>query len=157
MKRIKLDKIDRKILKNLQSNGRITNVELAKLAGISAPPCLRRVRALEEAGYITGYCARVDAPAMGYAITVFANIKLTSHVEGDITRFEENVKVLPNVRESYRLAGETDILLKIVARDWNDYQAFLTEKLNGVPNIASIKSSLVAGVAKEECGVPIEV
>jgi DNA-binding Lrp family transcriptional regulator len=73
MKRVKLDKIDKKILKNLQDDGRITNVELAKVAGISAPPCLRRVRALEEAGYIRGYHARVDAAAMGYGVTVFCD------------------------------------------------------------------------------------
>ncbi len=157
MKRVKLDKIDRKILKNLQDDGRITNVELARLAGISAPPCLRRVRALEEAGYINGYHARVDAQALGYGVVVFANVKLVSQAETDLKKFEDRIKAWPRVRECFMLAGETDFLLKIVARDWDDYQHFLTEELTAAPNVTSVKSSLAIRAAKEEPGVPIEV
>jgi DNA-binding Lrp family transcriptional regulator len=157
MKRVKLDKIDRKILKNLQDNGRITNVELAKLAGISAPPCLRRVRALEEAGYINGYHARVDSQALGYGVVIFANVKLISQSETDLKKFEDRVRQWPRVRECFMLAGETDFLLKIVARDWDDYQHFLTEELTAAPNVTSVRSSLAIRAAKEEPGVPIEV
>lgn len=157
MKRIKLDKIDRKILKNLQDDGRITNVELAKLAGISAPPCLRRVRALEEAGYILSYHARVDAQAMGYGVTIFAHVKLTSQAESDLRKFEELVRDWPLVRECHMLAGETDFLLKIVAHDWDDYQRFLTAHLTAAPNVTSVKSLLAIRATKEEPGVPIEV
>jgi DNA-binding Lrp family transcriptional regulator len=157
MRRIKLDKIDRKILINLQQDGRMTNVELAKKAGISAPPCLRRVRALEEAGYILSYHAVLDAPAMGYGVTIFAHVKLVSQAENDLKLFETLVKSWAMVREAHMLAGETDFLLKIVAKDWDDYQRFLTEKLTAAPNVTSVKSSLAVHTTKNESGIPIEL
>jgi len=157
MRRVKLDKIDRKILFHLQEDGRMTNVDLAKKAGISAPPCLRRVRALEEAGFVKGYHAMLDAQAMGYGVTVFANVKLISQAEADLKQFEAVINAWPMVRECHMLAGETDFLLKIVAKDWDDYQRFLTEKLTAAPNVTSVKSSLAIRPAKEEPGVPIEV
>lgn len=156
-KRIKLDKIDRKILKNLQDDGRITNVELAKVAGISAPPCLRRVRALEEAGYIKGYHAKVDPQVLGYGVMIFAQVKLVSQAETDLKKFEALIASWPQVRECYMLAGETDFLLKIVAEDWDSYQSFLTSELTAAPNVTSVKSSLAIRTSKEEPGVPIEV
>lgn len=157
MKRVKLDKIDRKILKNLQENGRITNVELAKEAGISAPPCLRRVRALEENGFIKGYHAKVDPTVLGYGVTVFAQVKLVSQAESDLKKFEALINEWEMVRECWMLAGETDFILKIVAVDWDDYQHFLTEKLTAAPNVTSVKSSLAIRASKDEAGVPIEV
>ncbi|MCB9991512.1 MAG: Lrp/AsnC family transcriptional regulator [Rhodospirillales bacterium] len=157
MKRVKLDKIDRKILKNLQDNGRITNVELAKEAGISAPPCLRRVRALEENGFINGYHAKVDPVILGYGVTVFAHVKLVSQAESDLKKFEDLINSWEVVRECWMLAGETDFLLKIVAHDWDDYQHFLTENLTSAPNVTSVKSSLAIRASKDEPGVPIEV
>lgn len=157
MKRVKLDKIDKKILMNLQDDGRITNVELAKNAGISAPPCLRRVRALEDAGYIKGYHAQVDPHILGYGVTVFAQVKLVSQAETDLKQFEELIESWDVVRECWMLAGETDFLLKIVAKDWDDYQHFLTEKLTAAPNVTSVKSSLAIRPSKEKPGVPIEV
>jgi len=157
MRRVKLDKIDRKILFHLQQDGRMTNVDLAEKAGISAPPCLRRVRALEEAGYVRGYHAVLDAQAMGYGVTVFANVKLLSQAETDLKQFEAVINSWPMVRECHMLAGETDFLLKIVAKDWDDYQHFLTEKLTAAPNVTSVKSSLAIRPAKEEPGVPIEL
>lgn len=157
MRRIKLDKIDRKILFHLQEDGRMTNVELAKKAGISAPPCLRRVRALEEAGFILSYHAVLDAPAMGYGVTVFAQVKLVSQADNDLKKFESVIKEWPMVREAHMLAGETDFLLKVVAKDWDDYQRFLTEKLTTAPNVTSVKSSLAVHTTKQESGVPIEL
>jgi DNA-binding Lrp family transcriptional regulator len=157
MKRVKLDKIDKKILKNLQDDGRITNVELAKNAGISAPPCLRRVRALEDAGFIKGYHAKVDPVVLGYGVTVFAQVKLVSQAETDLKKFEELINSWPMVRECHMLAGETDFILKIVAHDWDDYQSFLTSKLTSAPNVTSVKSSLAIRAAKEQPGVPIEL
>lgn len=157
MKHVKLDKIDRKILKNLQENGRITNVELAREAGISAPPCLRRVRALEESGFIDGYHAKVDPVVLGYGVTVFAQVKLVSQAESDLKKFEELIHSWEMVRECWMLAGETDFLLKIVAHDWDDYQHFLTENLTAAPNVTSVKSSLAIRASKDEPGVPIEV
>jgi DNA-binding Lrp family transcriptional regulator len=114
MRRYKLDRIDRKILNDLQSNGRMTNVDLAERAGISAPPCLRRVRKLEDAGYIKGYHADLDPVALGYTVTVFAHVKLTSQAEADLKKFEEAVMSWPDVRECHMLTGETDYILKIV-------------------------------------------
>ena len=115
MQRIKLDRIDRHILDDLQSDGRMTNVDLARRAGISAPPCLRRVRALEQGGVIKGYHAQVDSQALGFNVTVFAQVGLNSQAEPDLKAFEELVQSWPEVRECHMLAGETDFLLKIVA------------------------------------------
>ena len=157
MQKVKLDKIDRKILKGLQDDGRITNVDLAKLAGISAPPCLRRVRALEDAGLIRGYHAQVDASQLGFSVTVFAQVGLSSQAETDLASFEELINSWEEVRECHMLAGETDFLLKIVARDWDSYQKFVTEKLTAAPNVAQVKSSLAIRSAKETPGVPIDV
>ena len=121
-----LDSIDRRILIELQDDGRMTNVDLARRAGISAPPCLRRVRALEEAGYIRGYHAKVDPVALGFNVTVFAHVGLNSQAEADLKAFEGLVQGWPEVRECHMLAGETDFLLKVVAEDWDSYQRFLT-------------------------------
>jgi DNA-binding Lrp family transcriptional regulator len=157
MRRIKLDKIDRKILKDLQADGRITNVELAKRAGISAPPCLRRVRSLEESGFIKGYYARIEPQAMGYGITVFALVRLTSQAETDLKAFEDTCRNWPIVRECHMLSGEVDFMLRIVAKDWDSYQRFLTENLTAAPNVTSVKTMPLVRTAKEEAGVPIEV
>src|SRR5690606_18883918 len=121
MRRSKLDSIDRRILRDLQNDGRMTNVELAKRAGISAPPCLRRVRALEEAGYIRGYHADISPEAMGFGVTVFAQVGLSSQADSDLRAFERLVDGWPNVRECHMLAGEADFLLKVVAEDWDAY------------------------------------
>ena len=157
MTRIKLDKIDRKILRDLQSNGRITNVELSKNAGISAPPCLRLVRALEENGLIQGYYARLDAQALGYGLSVFAHIKLVSQAEQDLKAFEMAVAELRPVRECHMLSGEVDFLLRIVAKDWDSYQQFLTEKLTALDNVTSVKTMPLVRSSKEKTGVPVHV
>lgn len=157
MKRIKLDKIDRKILQNLQSDGRMTNVELSKNAGISAPPCLRRVRALEENGFIKSYHAKLDIQALGYGLTVFALIKLTSQAESDLKNFEEACQENEVIRECHMLSGEVDFLLRIVAKDWDSYQQFLTEKLTAMDNVTSVKTLPLLRSVKELPGVPVEV
>ncbi|MGB4106996.1 MAG: Lrp/AsnC family transcriptional regulator [Alphaproteobacteria bacterium] len=156
MRRSKLDKIDKKILRDLQGNGRMTNVELAKNVGISAPPCLRRVRALEEAGYIKSYHAHVSPTSLGYTVSVFAMVKLTSHAENELTKFEKQIREWPMVRECYMLAGEVDFILRIVARDWDSYQNFLTNELTKFANVTSVKSSLAIRSIKEDPGVPID-
>lgn len=157
MQRIKLDRIDRRILDDLQSDGRMTNVDLAKRAGISAPPCLRRVRALEQGGFIQGYHAQVDPHALGFNVTVFAQVGLNSQAEPDLKAFEDLVNSWPEVRECHMLAGETDFLLKIVAEDWDSYQRFLTTKLTAAPNISHVKSALSIRSGKLLPGVPITV
>jgi DNA-binding Lrp family transcriptional regulator len=155
MRRIRLDPIDRRILQNLQAEGRITNVELARRAGISAPPCLRRVRALEEAGLIRGYHADLAPEPLGYGVTVFAQVGLASQAEADLNAFERLVASWPEVREAHMLTGETDFLLKIVAADWDSYQRFLSAKLTSAPNVSHVKSALTLRVSKDEPGIPI--
>lgn len=157
MARIKLDKIDLKILRDLQADGRITNVELAKNAGISPPPCLRRVRALEETGCIRGYHADIDPESLGYGVTVFAHVGLSSQAEADLIAFEQRVAEWPEVRECHMLAGETDFLLKIVATDWDAYQKFLTSRLTPAPNVSVVKSALAIRTSKKAVGVPVDV
>jgi DNA-binding Lrp family transcriptional regulator len=155
VRRVKLDKIDQRILHDLQANGRITNVELARRAGISAPPCLRRVRALEEAGYVRGYHAEIEPKALGFNVSVFVQVGLDSQAESDLEAFERLVSTWPEVRECYMLAGETDFLLKVVAEDWDAYQKFLTEKLTPAPHVAHVKSALSIRTSKYKPGVPI--
>jgi DNA-binding Lrp family transcriptional regulator len=157
VRRVKLDKIDQRILHDLQANGRISNVELARRAGISAPPCLRRVRALERAGYVRGYHAELEPKALGFNVTVFAHVGLASQAESDLQAFEELVATWPQVRECYMLAGETDFLLKVVAEDWDAYERFLTSKLTAAPNVTHVKSALSIRASKSEPGVPISV
>jgi len=157
MRRVKLDRIDRRILHDLQDKGRMTNVELAKRAGISAPPCLRRVRALEKAGLIKGYHAEVNAEALGFTVTVFAQVGLSSQAEADLRAFEQLVASYPEVRECHMLAGEADFLLRIVATDWDAYQRFLTSKLTPAPNVSHVKTALAIRSTKTEPGVPIPV
>lgn len=157
MQRVKLDRIDRQILSDLQADGRMTNVELAQRAGISAPPCLRRVRALEQAGYIKGYHAQLDQQQLGYSVSVFAQVGLNSQAEADLSAFETLVKEWPEVRECHMLAGETDFLLRIVAKDWDSYQRFVTEKLTAAPKVANVKSALAIRSAKHLPGVPVAV
>ena len=155
MRRAKLDRVDRRILRALQDDGRMTNVELARRAEISAPPCLRRVRALEEAGYIRGYHADINPEALGYGVTVFAQVGLSSQAETDLKAFEALMQSWPEVRECHMLAGETDFLLRVVAVDWDAYQRFLTTRLTAAPNVTHVKSALAIRTCKSVPGVPI--
>jgi len=157
MARIKLDRIDRKILKDLQDSGRITNVELARRAGISAPPCLRRVRALEEAGFIKSYHATLDPVSMGYGIAVFVQVRLISHAEQDVRAFEARCQGAGMIRECHMLSGEVDFLLRVSAKDWEGYQRFLTEDLMTFPNVASVTTMPLVRSVKHDPGVPVDV
>ncbi|QZP07384.1 Lrp/AsnC family transcriptional regulator [Caenibius sp. WL] len=150
------DKIDRHLLAELQAEGRITNVELAKRVGLTAPPCLRRMRALEDAGVIRGYHAELDPAKLGFSITVFAMVSLKSQAEADLRAFEDHMKALAEVRECHMLNGEIDFILKIVSRDLQSFQEFLTSKLTPAPNVASVKTSLTIRTAKQLPGVPLE-
>jgi DNA-binding Lrp family transcriptional regulator len=152
---VRLDAIDWKILAELQKEGRITNVELAKRVGISAPPCLRRMRALEEAGIIRGYRALLDEKNLGYDLTAFAMVGLTSQAEAELLAFEERVRAWPIVRECYMLSGEVDFILKCVARDLKTFQTFIVEELTAAPNVDNVRTSLVIRPTKAEPLVPI--
>ncbi len=153
----KLDPIDRKILAELQADGRMTNVELSRRVGISAPPCLRRVRTLEEEGLIRGYHAKVDPRALGFEVSVFAMVGLVKQAEADLVTFETLCRGWPLVRECHMLNGEIDFLLKCVAPDLSTFQSFLTGQLTAAPNVASVKTSLVIRAAKDDPGVPFDV
>src|SRR5436189_2697517 len=152
----RLDAIDRKILKELQDDGRITNVELARRVGISAPPCLRRVRALEQVGYIKGYRSLLDEKLLGYEVTVFAMVHLTSQAETDLKAFEDFVRKEPLVRECWMLSGEIDFVLKCVAPDLKTFQAFVAE-LTGAPHVRNVKTSLTLRTSKDAAMVPMEL
>ena len=153
----KLDPIDRQILAELQADGRMTNVELAKRVGISAPPCLRRVRTLEEEGFIRGYHADIDARELGFEVAVFAMVRLHSQAEGDLSAFEQRCRMWPLVRECHMLNGEIDFILKCVAPYLPSFQTFLTQELTAAENVASVKTSLVIRCAKDRPGVPFDV
>ncbi|MBV9347135.1 MAG: Lrp/AsnC family transcriptional regulator [Pseudolabrys sp.] len=150
----RLDAIDRKILSELQADGRITNVELARRVGISAPPCLRRVRALEEAGYVKGYRALLDEKLLGYEVVVFAFVHLSSQAEADLAAFEKFVRDQPLVRECWMLSGEIDFVLKCVAPDLKTFQAFVAE-LTAAPNVRNVKTSLTLRNSKDSAMVPM--
>lgn len=157
MKKIKLDQIDKKILKNLQDSGRMTNVNLAKNAGISAPPCLRRVKALEEHGLIKSYHAKLDNASLGYSLTAFVLIKLKSQAEEDLKSFEERCEEIARVREVHMLTGDVDFILRVVAKDWDNYQQFLSERLTTLENIESVKTLPLLRSIKDMTGVPIDI
>ncbi len=152
----RLDAIDRNILRELQERGRITNVELARRVGISAPPCLRRVRSLEEAGYIKGYRALLDEKALGCEVTAFAMVHLSSQAESDLQAFETFVSREPLVRECWMLSGEIDFVLKCVAPSLPRFQAFVTH-LTAAPNVLNVKTSLTLRNSKNAPSVPEEM
>ena len=149
------DAIDKRILAELQQDGRMTNVDLAAKVGLTAPPCLRRVRALEEARVIEGYHAALNSGLLGYTITVFVMVSLKSQAEDDLCAFEKHVAALEPVRECHMLNGEIDFILKVVARDLQEFQSFLTTKLTPAPNVAGVKTSLTIRTSKHKPGVPV--
>src|ERR1700749_3101402 len=153
----KLDSIDLRILAELQANGRITNVELSRRAKITAPPCLRRMRALEKAGYVKGYHAELNGKALGFQVAGFVFVGVASQKDADLKHFEERVRSWPEVRECHMLSGEVDFILKCVATYLSAFQNFLPETVNAERNLASVKSSLVIHPSKIEPGVPLEV
>jgi DNA-binding Lrp family transcriptional regulator len=154
---VRLDAIDWRILKELQGDGHMTNVALANRVGLSAPPCLRRVRALEEAGLIAGYTVLLDEPALGFELTAFAMVGLHNQAEAELRAFENLVLGWPLVREAYMLSGESDFMLKCIARDLPTFQEFILEQLTAAPNVASVKTFLTIRRAKRDPAVPITV
>lgn len=149
-----LDAIDLKILAEIQADGRITNVELARRVGISPPPCLRRVRALEEAGFLTGCHGQVDATKLGFSVDVFALVHLSSQADADLRAFEAFVRTEPMVRECWMLSGEVDFILRCIAPDLRTFHDFVS-RLTAAPHVRNVKTSLVLHKAKNEPGVPV--
>ena len=154
MTRVKLDAIDRRILHDLQEDGRITNVELAQNAGISAPPCLRRVRALEEGGFIRGYHADLAPDKLGYEVMFFALIGLETQAGDRLAAFESLVSSWPEVRECHMVRGGGDFLLKIVATN-TAHENALTTRLTGAPDVARVTTFPVIRSSKQLPGVPV--
>lgn len=150
-----IDDIDLQILGELQQDGRMTNVELARKVGLTAPPCLRRVRALEDAGVIQGYTALIDEKALGFELTAFAMVGLHNQAEPDLRAFENRVLGWPMVREAHMLSGESDYILKCVAPDLSSFQEFVLKELTAAPNVASVKTNLAIRRAKLAPGVPM--
>jgi Lrp/AsnC family transcriptional regulator, leucine-responsive regulatory protein len=150
-----LDRTDRRILKQLQENGRITNVELAEQVNLSATPCARRWRRLEEQGYIEGYTAIVDPRLSGYTVTAYAFIRLSSNGWQAAEAFETAVKKLPPVMECSVVSGSSDYLLRIVARDLQDYERFLKRELAVIDAIGTIDSTIVLNRVLNRAGLPL--
>lgn len=149
-----LDAIDRRILAELQEDGRMTNVELARRAGISAPPCLRRVRRLEEAGIIRGYHADSDPHKLGWSVTFFAIVGLDSQKESVLSAFERMVSEWPEVRECHMIRGGGDFLLKLVARD-TAHENQLTTRLTGAPTVSRVQTLQTIRTSRNLAGVPL--
>jgi Lrp/AsnC family transcriptional regulator, leucine-responsive regulatory protein len=151
-----LDEVDLQILALLQAEGRRTSAEIAKRVGLSPPPVLQRIRALEKSGHIRGYHALLDAEKMGFKLTALATVTLALHQEQPIEGFRKAVQKIPEVLECYNVSGEFDFLLKIVVRDMPAYEALVRERLSRIKGVAQIRTSFVLGVAKCSTQLPIE-
>lgn len=152
---VKLDAYDRRILNALQRDGRLTNVQLADEIGLSASPCLRRVRQLEEAGVISGYQATLDADAVGLGLTVFIGVKVDRHHEDEAQKFQQMVSVLPEVISAHIVSGESDFLLHVVVPDLRSYDRFLTDTLLKMPSVRDIRSNFAIRTLKQQGPLPL--
>ncbi len=151
----KLDAIDLRILRELISDGRVTNVALAQRVGVSPPPCLRRVRAMEQSGIIGGYHADIDIERLGFSVTAHVMVTLHNQAERDLRAFENQLLAWPMVREAHMLSGESDYILKCVARDLTTFQQFLRTTVSATPNVASVKTFIAIRRVKYEPGAPL--
>ena len=148
-----LDAIDWKILRELQNEGRITNVELSSRVGISAPPCLRRVRRLEDLGIIRGYRALLNAPALGMDVVAFCLVGLHHQSAAELKAFADRTRNWPIVREAWMVSGESDFLLHCVAGDLATFQSFVIEELTSAPNVDTVRTALTIRQVKDEGAV----
>jgi DNA-binding Lrp family transcriptional regulator len=153
--RAQLDATDWKILRELQRDGRMSNVALSARVGLSPPPCLRRVQALQRGGFIAGYRAVLDQSKLGFEVSLVAMVGLKSQAERELKAFEERARQWPLVREAYAISGEADFLLKCVAKDMPALQDFIIGELTSAANVDSVKTTLILRVSKYEPGVPI--
>ena len=156
MAKIQLDAFDRRIIQQLQRNGRISNVDLAKAVGLSPSPCLRRVRDLEDAGIIDRYVAILNQGSAGFSLSVFVQVTLERQVETALETFERIIAERPEVMEAYLMTGDSDYLLRIVVPDVSDYEVFLKDHLTRIPGVASIKSSFALNRVKYETALPLQ-
>lgn len=150
-----LDRLDRAILRQLQADGRLTNVDLAKRVQLSPSPCLRRVKSLEDRGFIRGYRAVLDRARMGRGLHVFVMVSLTSQRQETLEAFEQGVSALDEVLECYLMAGESDYLLGVAVADLDAYQRFFTKKLGELPGVASLRSLISMKTVKYTTDLPV--
>ncbi|MEM6603920.1 MAG: Lrp/AsnC family transcriptional regulator [Pseudomonadota bacterium] len=155
MQKVKLDPVDIKILSELQKDGKITNIALSKAAGISAPPCLRRVKALEDAGIISGYSAELNAKELGYAMQSMAFVELTKQSDSDLENFRIYIQDFDEIRECYLISGKSDFILKCIAKDWDSFHSFVTDKLVKAPNVKTVRTAPIIQTFKKLPMVPI--
>ena len=148
--RAELDVIDIKILRELQADGRMTNVELSRRVGISAPPCLRRVKRLEETGIIRSYRAQLNAPALGMDVVAFCLVGLKHQSDAELKTFAGRTRNWPVVREAWMVSGESDFLLHCVAQDLGTFQSFVIEELTSSPNVDTVRTALTIRKVKDE-------
>lgn len=150
-----LDDIDWKILRELQNEGRISNVELSRRVGISAPPCLRRVKWLEETGIIRGYRAMLNAPALGLDVVAFCQVGLHHQSDGELKAFADLTRNWSIVRQAWMVSGDSDFMLHCVARDLATFQTFVIEELTSAPNVDTVRTALTIRPVKDEGLVPL--
>ena len=150
-----LDSIDWKILNLLQNDARITNIELSRAIGLSASPCLARVKALEKSGHISRYVSLVDSLKVGLKLSVFINVTLERQVESALERFEESIKSRPEVMECYLMTGESDYLIRVVVADIQVLEDFILNFLSKIPGIGNIKSSFALKQVKYKTALPL--
>ena len=150
-----LDQIDKKLLNVLQQNARLTNQELAERVGLSASPCLRRLKRMEQDGVISRYVALVDQKAVGLPVSVFISVKLERQREDVMAHFDSEIAKYPEVLECYLMTGSRDYLLRVVAENLEAYERFLKEKLTRIEGVSSIESSFALNQVKYTNKLPI--
>jgi DNA-binding Lrp family transcriptional regulator len=150
-----LDRCDRAIIRILQSNGRITNSQLAESVNLSESACLRRVRTLEDGGFIEGYAALINQQKAGCPVNVFVNITLERQEQAQLRAFEEAVRQVPEVMECYLMSGEYDYLLRVVLADTADFERLHSQHLTRLPNVARVHSSFALRTVQKSRELPI--
>ncbi|EIE49962.1 ArsR family transcriptional regulator [Salipiger aestuarii] len=151
-----LDATDRRILKQLQNEGKLTNIELSNRIGLSPSPCLSRVRALEQSGVISGYVALVNPEAIGLGVNVFIQITLERQIEQALETFENRMEAYPEVMECFLMTGDSDYLIRLVVRDIAELQRFILQKLSNIPGVANIRSSFALKQVKYRTALPVD-
>ena len=155
MRLLKIDRVDRRLLEILRDDGRVTNTDLADRVALSPSPCLRRVKRLESERVIRGYGARLDPKRLGWGITAFVNLNIEKHRKSDAEFFEKELAGIERVVWCKALAGPWDLLLQVVARDFDDYYE-LVQVLGGLEYVKDIQSTIVIGEIKPDNGLPVD-
>ena len=151
-----MDNLDKKIVFELQKNGRLSNFEIAEKVGLSPSPCLRRIKNLEKKKVISGYTAIVDEELFGYPVTAFVSVRLENQTDGTLKKFEEGISTLVEVADCWLVTGNRDYLLRVVAENLKTYEKFMREDLTKIKGIASIETNFALGSVKTKQPLPIK-